>query len=237
MTHVLFLRRLRPDLLSLAMLLLGGGLAAQQNAPNPPLPPPPNPLPPAGEWQSLFDGKTLKGWKETPFSARGKVTIQDGTLVLGTGAMTGVTWTDWFPRGNYEVRMEAMRVSGYDFFAGITFPVGDSYLTWINGGWGGRLVGISSLDGEDASENETGQVVAFENGRWYRLLLRVAENAVQAWIDGEKIIGVDLTGRELSLRPGEIELSVPFGIATYSTAGALRNIEYRLLPAEGAAQP
>jgi hypothetical protein len=199
--------------------------------------PPPNPLPPVGQWQSLFDGKTLKGWKETPFTARGKVTIQDGTLILGTGAMTGVTWTEWFPTSNYEVRMEAMRVSGDDFFAGITFPVGDAYLTWINGGWGGQLVGISSLDGMDASENSTSQIVQFQNGRWYRLLLRVTSDAVYAWIDDAQVIGVDTTGVELSLRPGEIDRSIPFGIATYETVGALRNIEYRLLPEEGAEEP
>src|ERR1039458_6583443 len=28
-----------------------------------------------------------------------------------------------------------------------------SFLTWINGGWGGSIVGLSSLDGNDASEN------------------------------------------------------------------------------------
>ncbi len=209
-------------------LLLAAVAHAQDKAPE--LPPAPNPLPKAGEWQSLFDGKTLAGWKETPFSGRGKVTVQDGTIVLWDGAMTGITRTTWFPRINYEVRMDAMRVSGYDFFAGITFPVGDSYLTWINGGWGGRLVGISSIDDADASENETARVVEFENKRWYSLLLRVTDDSVEAWIDGEQVIGVATPGRKLSLRFGEIDLSIPFGIATYSTTGALRKIEYRLLP-------
>ncbi len=111
------------------------------------------------------------------------------------------------------------------------------YLTWINGGWGGWVVGLSSLDTEDASENETGRSYQFKNGQWYTLLLRVANARVDAWIDGEQVIGVDLPGRELSLRPGEIELSVPFGIASYDTAAAIRKIEYRLLPAEGGDRP
>jgi hypothetical protein len=183
-----------------------------------------------GEWQPLFDGKTLNGWKETPFTGRGKVTIQDGTIILGTGAMTGITRTAWFPKSNYEVRMEAERVSGSDFFAGITFPVGEAFLTWINGGWGGSLVGISSLDDEDASENETSCIVDFENRHWYSLLLRVTDAAVEAWIDGDEYIDVGLAGRALSLRFGEIELSAPFGIATYETTGAIRKLEYRLIP-------
>jgi hypothetical protein len=183
-----------------------------------------------GEWRRLFDGQSLKGWKETPFTARGKVRVENGTLILGAGYMTGVTWTEWFPKSNYEVRLEAARLEGSDFFAGITFPVKDSYCTWINGGWGGGVVGLSSIDGQDASENETSSFRQFERGRWYALRLRVTDDEIQAWIDGEEVIYVALEGRTIGLRFGEIELSVPFGIATYSTTGAIRNLEYRLLP-------
>jgi hypothetical protein len=179
----------------------------------------------------MFDGKTLAGWKETPFSAHGKVSVQDGNLILGTGAMTGVNWVNWFPKSNYEVRFEAARLSGSDFFAGLTFPVQDWFLTWINGGWGGSLVGLSSLDDNDASENETATVAQFRNNQWYSFRLRVTDDLVEAWIDEQQVIGVELAGRKLSLRPGEIELSAPFGFATYSTIGGLRKIEYRLLAA------
>jgi hypothetical protein len=215
----------------LALTLFAAVLcAAGQNASSPANPPKPTAGPPVGEWQSMFDGKTLAGWKETDFAARGKVSVQDGNLILGTGAMTGVNWVNWFPKSNYEVRFEAVRMSGSDFFAGLTFPVNDSFLTWINGGWGGSLVGLSSLDDNDASENETATVAQFENNHWYSFRLRVTDAVVEAWIDEQQVIGVELEGRKLSLRPGEIELSVPFGFATYSTTGGLRKIEYRLLP-------
>jgi len=186
--------------------------------------------PRAGEWQSMFDGKSLQGWRETPFSGRGKVRVEDGTIVLGTGALTGITWAGSFPRSNYEVRLEAARLDGTDFFAGITFPVEDAYCSWINGGWGGLVVGLSSLDGRDASENETMIERHFTKGRWYALRLRVTEDRIQAWIDDERIIDVALEEREISLRPGEIDRCAPFGIASYSTVGALRKIEYRVLP-------
>ena len=187
-------------------------------------------MPPAGEWQSMFDGKTLTGWKEADFAGKGKVGIQDGNIILGMGAMTGVNWTKWFPTSNYEVRFEAVRMDGSDFFGTLTFPVGDSFLTWVNGGWGGSVVGLSSLDDNDAAENETATVVQFKNGQWYSFRLRVTNNSVEAWIDDQPVIGVDTTGRKLSLRPGDIEQSIPFGFATYSTRGGLRKIEYRLLP-------
>src|SRR4051812_39505076 len=94
-------------------------------------------------WTPLFDGQSLKGWKETAFTGHGTVKVEDGTIVIGKGYMTGVNLSGTFPKANYELRMEAQRVEGNDFFAGITFPAADSHLTWINGGWGGKVVGLS----------------------------------------------------------------------------------------------
>jgi hypothetical protein len=184
-------------------------------------------------WKPLFDGTSLKGWRETPFSGHGTVRVADGTIILGNGVLTGITWTDPFPKSNYEIRLEAARVNGDDFFAGITFPVHDSFLSWINGGWGGMVVGISSLDSLDASENDTSIRRSFETGRWYALRLRVTDDRIQAWIDDEQVIDVSIGNREVGLRPGEIELSKPFGIASYSTTAKLRKLEYRLIPPSG----
>jgi len=175
----------------------------------------------------MFDAESLQGWKETPFSGRGKVQVTGGAILLGNGALTGVNWTGTFPKVNYEVRLEAMRVEGYDFFAGITFPVTDSFCSWIVGGWGGQIVGLSSIDGMDASENETAISRTFESGRWYALRLRVTAERIQAWIDEKPVIDASIVNHEISLRPGEIELSKPFGIASYSTVARLRKIEYR----------
>lgn len=189
------------------------------------------------DWKSLFDGSSLQGWRETPFSARGKVRVDNGAIVLEKGLLTGVTWTREFPKSNYEVRLEAMRVDGHDFFAGITFPVYDSFCSWINGGWGGMVVGLSNLDDMDASENDVSIRRSFESGRWYRLRLRVTEDRIQAWIDDEVVIDAYFATRVVGLRPGEIELSKPFGIASYSTTARLRKLEYRLLaPGEATAK-
>ena len=183
-------------------------------------------------WQPMFDGQSLKGWKETPFTGTGTVKVQDGCIVLGKGYMTGVNYTGTLPKANYELRIEAQRVEGHDFFAGITFPVNDSFLTWINGGWGGSMIGLSSLDGNDASENETSLSRDFKAGQWYRLWFAVNTDRVRAWIDDELVIDVSIANREVSLRPGEIELSKPFGIAAYDTTAKLRKIEWRPLPSK-----
>lgn len=184
-----------------------------------------------GAWQSLFNGKSLQGWRETPFTGRGPVRVEKGTIVLGAGnPMTGVTWTGAFPKSGYEVRFEAARLEGSDFFASLTFPVGDSFATWVMGGWGGDIVGISSLDGWDASDNETRSYFTFESGRWYALRLDVTAGRIQAWIGEQQVVNVSIDGRSVGLRYAEIKLSAPFGFASYATTGGLRNIEYRLLP-------
>jgi hypothetical protein len=185
---------------------------------------------PSGEWTPMFDGKSLAGWRETEFTRRGPVKVENGTILLEKGALTGVTWTKPFPKSNYEVRLEAMKVDGLDFFAGITFPVKNSYCSWIVGGWGGQVVGLSSIDDFDASDNETSISRTFETGKWYSLALRVTDGWIQAWIDNEKLIEISITGRKIGLRPGEIDLSVPFGIASYSTKASLRKLEYRSIP-------
>jgi hypothetical protein len=184
-----------------------------------------------GDWQSLFDGKSLQGWREAAFQGKGKVRIEDNAIMLGAGApMTGVNWSGAFPKTNYEVRFEAARLQGNDFFASLTFPVGDAFLTLVTGGWGGDIVGISSIDGWDASDNETRSYVTFENGKWYAFRLRVTPDRIMVWIDEKQIVNVVITGRALSLRHGDIKLSVPFGFAAYNTAGGIRKIEYRTLP-------
>jgi hypothetical protein len=136
---------------------------------------------------------------------------------------------------NYEVSLEAMRVAGSDFFCGLTFPVQNTFCSLILGGWGGSVVGLSNLEGADASENETTQFISFENGRWYRVRLRVSESRIEAWIEQKKVVDVVTTGRKISLRFGDIELSKPFGISSWMTSAAVREIKLRAI--EGPADP
>ncbi len=184
----------------------------------------------ASEWTPLFDGSTLTGWKEPAFSGQGEVKVAAGRIVLDMGNdITGINYTGEIPKENYEVELEAMRIEGSDFFCALTFPAGQSHCTFVVGGWGGSLVGISSINGEDASENETSQTKKFEKGRWYKLRVRVTKEKIETWIDDTQAVDLDLQGKRISMRPGEIELSKPFGIATYRTRGAVRGIRLRKL--------
>lgn len=189
-------------------------------------------------WETLFDGKTLTGWAQSGFEGEGEVKVLNpfkdnrGAIILEAGTtLSGITWTRGgaLPRTNYEISLEAMKLAGSDFFCGLTFPVGKSACTFIVGGWSGMVVGISSIDYADASENDTTQGMEFADNRWYRIRVRVTEEKIEAWIDDMQMVDFTTTGHKISLRPGDIQKSLPLGIASYMTRAAVRDIRLRRL--------
>ena len=119
---------------------------------------------------TLFNGTSLDNWSKTDYAGKGEIFIDNNqTLVMEMGAtLSGIHWTgDDLPVENYEISLQARRTMGSDFFCGLTFPYKDSHATLILGGWGGSLIGISSIDDFDASENETGDAYIFEEKEWY----------------------------------------------------------------------
>jgi hypothetical protein len=180
-------------------------------------------------WQPLFDG-TLANWQSTKFIGEGAVKAENGQIVLEVGRnLTGITWVGpELPTTNYEIALQAMRVEGRDFFAGVTFPVADSFCSLILGGWGGTVVGLSSINGVDASENETSQSIEFETGRWYNIRIRVTPAKIEAWLDERQIINQDLKGNKIGTRV-EVDLSRPLGVASWRTKSALRDLRLRRL--------
>lgn len=180
---------------------------------------------------SLFDGKTLAGWKITEFGGQGEVVAKEGQLILNMGQpLTGITWQheDKLPKDNYEITLQAMKRKGDDFFCGLTFPVRDSHASFICGGWGGSLVGLSSIDDLDASENETTDYLKFEHNKWYKIRVRVADGKIGCWIDDKQMVDVELKGKRIGTRI-EVDVSKPLGIANFNVESALKEIKLRRL--------
>ena len=176
------------------------------------------------EGNYLFDGNTLEGWEITQFGTQGPVSVSEGKIVLNYGdGATGVTYTNDFPKVNYEVNLEAQKTSGNDFFCGMTFPVNGDFCSLIVGGWGGPVVGLSCIDGADASDNSTHILKRFDKNVWYKIKLQVTTQKITAWIDGEKLVDFEYEGHDLYIRP-EVNLSKPFGICSWVTTSELRNI-------------
>jgi len=176
---------------------------------------------------SLFDGKKLGKWKAVQFGGEGEVFItEEGNLQFDFGAlMTGVVLNEKPPAtSNYEISLEVMKLQGNDFFCGLTFPVKDSHASFIVGGWGGGIIGISSIDDLDASENETMNIEGFEDNRWYKIKLRVTDAKIEVWLDNKQFVDLELKDKKISVRPGDIELCIPLGLCSFQTRAQYRNI-------------
>jgi hypothetical protein len=185
---------------------------------------------PKPQWKPLFDGKSLANWESANFGGEGEVSVKDGAIVMETGNdMTGVTYTKGdFPKIGYEVVLEGKKLKGSDFFCTTTFPVGEDHCSLVVGGWAGSVVGLSSIDGRDANENETNSLQEFKRDQWYHVRIRVAKDKIEAWIDDKKVIDLATGGKKITIR-GECEPCKPFGIATWRTSGAVRDIRVRSL--------
>jgi len=186
------------------------------------------------QWKKLLPEKGLDGWESTNFGGEGGVKIEGGVLTMERGEpLTGVTKLGKdFPTENFEMRWSAQRVDGSDFFAGVTFPVGKEYCSLIAGGWGGGLVGISSIDGNDASENETASYRNFKNEQWYRFRVRVDAQNITVWLDEEQILEVPRGNRKFSVR-AEVMRSRPLGYCVFQSKVSVKDWEYRTLEGVG----
>jgi hypothetical protein len=183
------------------------------------------------KWESLFDGKTLEGWKSTDFGGQGEVEVKDGQIILNAGQpLTGITWQkkDKLPKENYEITLQAMKRKGDDFFCGITFPVRESHASFIVGGWGGSLVGLSSINDLDASENETTDYAKLEHNKWYKIRVRVTKDKIECWLNDKQMVDVATKDKKISTRI-EVDANKPLGIASFNVEAALKDIKLRRL--------
>ncbi len=200
-----------------------------------------SPAPAADDtWTPLFDGETLGAWERVDTGGSGEVEVREGAIriaqgVMGSGIRYNAPQGEPFPTENYEIEFAAQRTTGTDFFAALTFPVGDSCCTFINGGWGGALVGLSCIDGYDASENNSSSYYGFKNKTWYIFRVRVSKRLIQVWLDDEPIIKSFLDGKEVSIRI-EMDRFAPLGFATWVTEGRIKNIFFRRLTEEEIAE-
>ncbi len=150
-------------------------------------------------------------------------------IKVGLGdPLTGARWSGEAPTENFELELEARRTEGFDFFCGLTFPVGESHVTFVLGGWGGGVVGISNIDGLDASENEQTYYQTFKNDEWQKIRVRVDPEQIQCWINDKISVEQPRKDHRFDLRY-EMEVCRPIGMAAYMCKAEYRNMRIREL--------
>ena len=188
--------------------------------------------PPQPQWDSLFDGKTLDGWRIVPWAGgegAGTVEVRDGQIVLGAGMpRTAIAWTRGFPTSDYEVRVEATRTVGRNDFCTIVFPIAGTHCAWVVGGFGGDAVCLATFDGT-SNWNEATERFSFQQGRRYQVRLRVTKARIQGWIDDERLLDTPTAGHTFALW-AFLQPLTPFGVySSDNTTAALRSISVRTI--------
>ncbi len=187
------------------------------------------------QWD-LLDPRFHTYWEKANIPEEGNFSIQNKELTLMPGLpMSGCKFTAWgtlgLPSIHYSIEYEAMRADGDDIFGMCTFPVSShqAHATFVIGGWGGTLTGISSIDFKDASENSTRAEQRFQNGAWHHVRIEVRAEDLRVWVNHKRVVNVSILGRRVSLRPGYIDHCLPFGFATWNTTGKIRHVQIRKL--------
>jgi len=184
------------------------------------------------KWTPLPTGKDGV-WEACNFGGDGEIEFSEKVVKMGMGdPLTGIRLKqEAFPKENFEIELQARRTSNFDFFCALTFPVGEGHVSFVLGGWSGGVVGISSIDGRDASENETTTFQTFDNDKWYTVRVRV-DDKIHCWIDGKSFAEVERGEHQFTIRD-EMDPSLPVGIGAFQVTSELRNIRWRKLPAAG----
>lgn len=184
-------------------------------------------------WQPLLPEKDLEGWTVTDFYGHGEVKREGEILVLEPGKpLTGLTSKKKdFPNSNFEIEFEARRTKGNDFLCGLTFPVGKGFASFIGGGWGGGLVGLSSVDGSDASENNTSSHIDFKNDQWYKFRVLVDDEFVRGFVDKKEVFAQERKGHEFSTRI-EVYANQPLGFCVFASRVEMKNLRWRPIKSE-----
>jgi len=175
--------------------------------------------------KNLLAESGLGDWDTIDFAGGGESSVSGHTLKIDRGeGLSGIYWDGAeLPVNNYELRMQARRIAGIDFFCAPVFPVNDSHCCFIAAGWAGATVGLSNIDNKDASSNETTMLMSFDDNRWYDIRIRVLPDRIIAWIDNDCVVYQKIVGRKISLR-GDTELCTPLGICTFQSQAEIRKL-------------
>ncbi len=165
----------------------------------------------SSEWISLFDGKTLDGWRasEKPGSFR----VEDGAIVCdGPRSHLFYVGKDGAASfKNFEFNAEVMTTPGSN--SGIYFHTAYQDAGWPSKGYESQVVNSNRVEpGSTYVERKmTGSLYAVRNvwkatavdNEWFRYRIRVAGKTVRIWINDA--MTVDYTEPENPFRPADMK--------------------------------
>jgi hypothetical protein len=144
---------------------------------------------PAQEWVSLFDGKTLEGWKAG--EAAGSFKVEDGAIVCA-GPRSHLFYTgypDASEFANFELSVEVKSAAGAN--SGVYFHTQFQAEGWPSQGFEVQVHNARSGQGDYRENKLTGSLYGIRNvykplvkdGEWFTLRVTVAGKRVQVRVN------------------------------------------------------
>ncbi|MFF7199949.1 ThuA domain-containing protein [Streptomyces sp. NPDC008141] len=183
---------------------------------------------PSTGYRSIFNGKTLEGWKQ---AGPGKFNVVDGEMRTEGGM--GMAWYQAKELKSYSLKLD-WKLDGDDnsgVFVG--FPASDDPWSAVNNGY------EVQIDATDAADRTTGAVYGFKSadikardrvlrppGQWNSYEIKVQGERLQVFLNGVKINDYTNTDPARSLKDGYI------GLQNHGAGdqASFRNIQLRELP-------
>jgi hypothetical protein len=191
------------------------------------------------QWVSLFDGKTLEGWKAS--ENQGSFRVEDGVIVAG-GQRSHLFYMGREGNArfrNFEFQAEVMTTPGSN--SGIYFHTEYQQTGWPSKGYECQV--FNSARDPNASYVEhkmTGSLYAIRNtwkapardNEWFRYRIRVEGKTIRIWINDALI--VDYTEPETPFRPadmrGRVLSSGTFALQGHDPQSVVRFRNLRVMP-------
>ncbi len=161
------------------------------------------------EWEYLFDGQTLKGWKSFQKDSITGWAVEDGTLAgLGLGGELSGDIISEKKFDNFELSLEWKIAPGGN--SGIMFHVveeghkysfetGPEYQVIDDRGYPGNLQDWQKTGANYAMHDAKGAEV-FPAGEWNSTRIIVNKSHVEHWLNGKKIVEYELWSEDWNQR-------------------------------------
>jgi hypothetical protein len=143
----------------------------------------------AGEWVSIFDGKTLRGWKKTAENP-GSLIVEDGAIKC-SGPGAHLFYEGDFKNFEFETEVKTNEHSISGIFIHTEFQ---------NEGWpkkGYEILVNNSYHGSDKNNElrKTGSLYNIRNlyypvakdNEWFKMRIKVIENWIQIFVNDVKV--------------------------------------------------
>jgi hypothetical protein len=145
--------------------------------------------PQSTDWQTIFDGETLTGWKQAGEN-RESITVEDGTIKC-SGARSHLFYKGDFKNFEFEAEVKTKEHSN----SGIFIHTKYQEKGWPEQGYEIQVNNSYRGSAKYPERRKTGSIYNIRNvyyplvndGEWFKMRIKVVENYVEVFVNGVKV--------------------------------------------------